>query len=499
MEKSRILIADDAELNREMLTQMLGKQYEFLYAGNGIEAIQMLGGERAVDLLLLDINMPEMGGFEVLQIMHERQWIKEIPVIVISADDNAESVSEAYRLGAVDYITRPFSTVVVQHRVKNTLLMYTNQKRLVHVIEKQVYEREKVNSSMINILSNVIELRNHESGKHTLNVQSITNMLLHSLRRMTNRYDLSNESISLISSLSALHDIGKIKVPEEVLNKPGKLTDEEWKLMKKHTVDGEELLKRAKLDEDSEFVRTARSICRWHHEKYDGSGYPDGLKGDQIPIAAQVVSMADVYDALTSERCYKKAFTHEKAVEMILNGECGAFNPLLLECLKDISDALKEFEVNEERYDYENEARAILDDILSENDIVQDGAVRQMLAGETEKKKFFMEYSEGIQFEYDKHLHKVTIVNTKEHDMAKRNLVFAYRDIENSFVPLEYWNALREKLLCTTRENCMMEMDVKLHVDDADRPFHAVMMTIWLEGDEAYTSVIGHFTQLPED
>lgn len=367
MTKSRILVTDDSEINRVMLTEMLGKKYDFLYAGNGLEATDLLEHEKDIALMLLDVNMPEMNGLDVLRVMNERQWIEDIPVIIISAEDGSEFISKAYSLGVTDYISRPFHTVVVQRRVENTLLIYAKQKQLVRLVEDQIYEREKTNTQMINILSNVIETRNHELGSHTLNVQIISNLLLKQLVRITDRYSLSNEDIVMISTLAAVHDIGKIKIPDMLLNKPGKLTDEEWVIMKSHTVEGDELLSNQALDQDSKFVRTARAICRWHHEKYDGGGYPDGLKGEQIPIAAQVVSMADVYEALTSDRCYKKAYTHEKALEMIYAGECGAFNPLLIKCLKAIAGTLKGILENGEKYDFQEDAASIADELLSSN------------------------------------------------------------------------------------------------------------------------------------
>lgn len=367
MTKSRILVTDDSEINRVMLTEMLGKKYDFLYAGNGLEAIDLLEHEKDIALMLLDVNMPEMDGLDVLRVMNERQWIEDIPVIIISAEDGSEFISKAYSLGVTDYISRPFHTVVVQRRVENTLLIYAKQKQLVRLVEDQIYEREKTNTQMINILSNVIETRNHELGSHTLNVQIISNLLLKQLVRITDRYSLSNEDIAMISTLAAVHDIGKIKIPDMLLNKPGKLTDEEWVIMKSHTVEGDELLSNQALDQDSKFVRTARAICRWHHEKYDGGGYPDGLKGEQIPIAAQIVSMADVYEALTSDRCYKKAYTHEKALEMIYAGECGAFNPLLIKCLKAIAGTLKGILENGEKYDFQEDAASIADELLSSN------------------------------------------------------------------------------------------------------------------------------------
>ncbi len=367
MPKSKILIVDDAELNRYMLTEILGDRYDFVYAENGLEAIDVLAGDEPIDLMLLDVNMPQMNGFEVLRIMDEKGWADEIPVIVISAEESADFIARAYRLGAKDYISRPFYAVVVQRRVENTLLVYSNQKRLIRLVESQVYEREKVNIAMINILSNAIETRNHELASHTINVQNITNVLLRRLVEKTDRYALTKGDISSISTLAALHDIGKIKVPDAIINKPGKLDANEWLIMQSHTVEGEQILATSDLDQDSKFVQTARAICRWHHEKYDGGGYPDGLIGEQIPIAAQVVSVADVYDALTSERCYKKAFTHEKAMEMIFGGECGAFNPLLLDCLKDVQGTLIRITKGGLHYDFQEDAAFVAGEILANN------------------------------------------------------------------------------------------------------------------------------------
>ncbi len=367
--KSRILITDDAEINRYMLTEMLGDGYDFLYASGGEEAVDMLARGETVDLMLLDLNMPQMDGFEVLRIMHERGWTDEIPVIIISADDGAKSISRAYQLGVTDYISRPFHAVVVQRRVENTLLVYANQRHLIRLVEHQVYIREKINTQMINILSNVIETRNHELGTHTLNVQIISHLLLKALIERTDRYHLSQEDIAMISTLAAVHDIGKIKVPDAIINKPGRLTDAEWEIMKSHTVEGDEILSSPALDQKSKFVRTARAICRWHHERYDGAGYPDGLTGEEIPIAAQVVSVADVYEALTSDRVYKKAYTHERALEMIYGGECGMFNPLLIDCLKGIADSLEDILRDGEQYDFQENAASITGELFSDNGI----------------------------------------------------------------------------------------------------------------------------------
>lgn len=338
-----ILIVDDSALNRMVLIEILGKEnYTFLEAENGQQAVELLDCHPEVDLLLLDITMPEIDGFGVLEIMNQYHWIEETPVIMISAEDAYSFIERAYDLGASDYITRPFDARVVCRRVSNTLMLYAKQKRLVQMVAEQVYEKEKVSNTMISILSHIVEFRNNESGLHVVHIRTITELLLRRLRKKTDRYPLTETDISLISTASALHDIGKINIPEQILNKPGRLTKEEFEIVKTHSAVGEHMLRQIPFNQNEPLVKIAREICRWHHERWDGRGYPDGLKGDEIPISAQVVSLADVYDALTSERCYKAAFDHETALNMIVNGECGAFNPLLLECLMDGADQIKQ-------------------------------------------------------------------------------------------------------------------------------------------------------------
>ncbi len=341
--KETILIVDDSALNRMVLIEILGKEnYTFLEAENGQQAVELLDCHPEVDLLLLDITMPEIDGFGVLEIMNQYHWIEETPVIMISAEDAYSFIERAYDLGASDYITRPFDARVVCRRVSNTLMLYAKQKRLVQMVAEQVYEKEKVSNTMISILSHIVEFRNNESGLHVVHIRTITELLLRRLRKKTDRYPLTEADISLISTASALHDIGKINIPEQILNKPGRLTKEEFEIIKTHSAVGEHMLRQIPFNQNEPLVKIAREICRWHHERWDGRGYPDGLKGDEIPISAQVVSLADVYDALTSERCYKAAFDHETALNMIVNGECGAFNPLLLECLMDGADQIKQ-------------------------------------------------------------------------------------------------------------------------------------------------------------
>ena len=342
-EKSQILLVDDSKMNRMILAEILGDGYHILEAENGQECLEKLRAEAGnIALVLLDINMPVMDGFEVLKAMNANHTIEDTSVIMISSEDSDAAIRRSYELGASDYVNRPFDARIVYRRVTNTIKLYAKQRRLVQMVSDQIRARENNTDMLVGVLSHIVEFRNGESGAHVRHIRIITEMLLHCLLEVRNRYSISAEQQDMIPLASALHDIGKIGIDEKILNKPGKLTLEEFEVMKTHSMLGAGMLH--DLDEFAEqpLLQTAYEIARWHHERWDGRGYPDGLKGDEIPISAQLVSLADVYDALTSERCYKKAFSHEKAVQMILNGECGAFNPLLLQCLTDIQADLKE-------------------------------------------------------------------------------------------------------------------------------------------------------------
>lgn len=342
-ERQQILIVDDSQINCEILAEILKDEYRILEAANGEECINLLKQYgTGIALLLLDINMPVMDGFEVLALMNRKHWIEDIPVIIISSENSASYVRRAYEMGASDYISRPFDVQVVHQRVSNTIKLYAKQRRLISLVTDQIREKEKNNQMMISILSQIVEFRNSESGSHVLHINIITGMLLERLMQKTDQYRLQWSDQFLITTASALHDIGKIGIDEKILNKPGKLTKEEFEIMKTHTLIGASMLKSIEMYQNEKLLQVAYQICRWHHERYDGKGYPDGLKGEEIPISAQVVAIADVYDALVGKRVYKKAFSHETAIHMILNGECGAFNPLLLECLTDIQNRLKE-------------------------------------------------------------------------------------------------------------------------------------------------------------
>jgi len=400
--KKRILIADDSDMNRAILADMLEEEYDIVEACDGVEALACLRQQgTAIDLVLLDIVMPNLDGFGVLRAMNRSGLIEDIPVIMISSEDAPDAVERAYELGVVDYIRRPFDTLVVHRRVVNMIMLYTKQKRLVGLVADQVYEREKSGSLMIAILSHIVEFRNGESGCHVKHINALTDILLRQLVKMTDRYPLTQSDINLISTASALHDIGKISIPSEILNKPGRLTREEFEIMKTHSSVGAEMLRNLPSYQDEPLIRVSYEICRWHHERYDGRGYPDGLVGEQIPISAQIVALADVYDALTSERVYKKAFDHDTAIRMILNGECGTFNPLLLECLVQAADSVRDgLDLVASRQAGEREMNSVIEELSNYQEVSVSERVFKQLEYERVKNEFLLRDAEDAFFEY---------------------------------------------------------------------------------------------------
>ena len=341
--KPLILIVDDCDMNREILREILSSDYSIMEACGGEEALSMIHQfGTGISLVLLDIVMPGLDGFEVLSYMNQDHTIEDIPVIMISSEDSEAFIRRAYEMGASDYVSRPFDAKVVYRRVTNNIKLYAKQRRLIRMVTEQIREREKNVSMLVGVLSQIVEFRNGESGLHVKHIRRFTECILDCLIEKDPDLHLGTKERENIPLASALHDIGKIAVDDKILNKPGRLTPEEFEAMKLHTVYGAKMLEELQPYYDEPLLKTATDIAHWHHERWDGRGYPDGLVGDAIPLSAQIVSLADVYDALTSERCYKKAYSHDKAVEMILNGECGVFNPKLVECFVEIQNVLRE-------------------------------------------------------------------------------------------------------------------------------------------------------------
>ena len=494
--KQKILIVDDSEINRAMLKEILGEGYEYLEAENGLRAIEILRRRTDIALVLLDLIMPEMDGFDVLRVMQCYAWQEEIPVIVISAAEDTRSVERAYDMGVADYIRRPFERVMVLRRVKNALMLYAKQKRLTRLVTDQVYEKEHNGVLMISILSHVVEFRNSESGQHVLHIRTLTDLLLHQLVQKTDRYQLDESDISLISTASALHDIGKIMIPEEILNKPGRLTEEEYATIKTHTTEGARILKELAIGQDEPLVKVAHAICRWHHERWDGGGYPDRLKGDEIPIAAQVVALADVYDALTSERCYKQSYSHEKAVDMILHGECGSFNPLLMECLKESSELLRT-ELQRSEYDrgFRHETRRLSEEILHREALPREDRAQRLLDLERERTAFYAEQRGGIQFDYDILSGSVTVVNRYEDPVNRTQKLDFDKGMGLTFLSGKDRRKLLDAIADATPEEPDAAFSVLIAVDQEYRLHRLVMHTMWSRaGVRHCVSVVGQIT-----
>ena len=490
-DKKSILIVDDSELNRALLSDMLYDDFNIIEAENGVEAVAILQErELEISLMLLDIVMPQMDGFGVLAMMNSRGWISNIPVIMISAETGSAVIDRAYDLGAVDYISRPFDERTVKHRVMSNFMLALKQREMSDLLVEQIYQRERDNKIMIEILSHIVEFRNGESGLHVLHVSTFTEMVLKHLVLITDKYKLSQADIKMIVNASALHDVGKMSVPDEILNKPGRFTPEEFEIMKRHTVEGEKMLAAIPARRNEPIVKVSAEICRWHHERWDGRGYPDGLKGDDIPISAQVVALADVYDALTSKRCYKDGFPHEKALEMILNGECGAFNPLVLQCLKDLEADLKEALHTASPMDtLESGARDNVEHMLKTSGSDVSNRTIRLLEHERMKFKFFASLSREVMFEYvaDPEMVVLTdfsaeylelpekIPNPAESDFATR--VFIKADFDN----------LLTQIKASTPESPIVEGKYLLNIHGEQKWNKVTVRALWSDETEPPT------------
>ena len=492
--RQKILIVDDAKFNREILKEILGETYDYLEAENGNQAIQIMGENPGIDLMLLDINMPQRDGFEVLKWMKQSLCIEETPVIMISSEESVDTMRKAYEMGITDYITRPFDAVIVKKRVQNTLDLYANQKRLVNVVVDQIYEKEENNNIMIRILSNVLGSRNSESSEHILHIRTATEMILRQLIKTTDAYHLTETNIAIITTASSLHDIGKIRIPEEILNKPGRLTDEEFKIMKTHSELGAAIIRDMHFLQDNPLVHTAWEICRWHHERWDGKGYPDGLKGEEIPISAQVVSIVDVYDALTSERCYKKAFDHDTAIKMILDGQCGQFNPILLKCLKELSLQFSKMiskETDDNKHYYE--AQRLSNEILSEKSLPNQNYSQNIVKIMQEKIDFFKLNSGKNSIEYNAISGQLTIINEKQQILCQRD--DPKFDIFNVFeVSMEDVQHIKFLLNQTSVQNKEISLQIKAKVENDRQMYRLKLHTLWspLKKD-GYIGIVGYF------
>ena len=496
--KQKILIADDSEINRALLMEILGDGYEYLEAENGVRAVELLREHTDIALVLLDIMMPQMDGFDVLKVMRCYSWLDEIPVIMISAAKDTANIERAYDLGVADYMRRPFERVMVLRQVQNVLMLYAKQKRLTRLVTDQVYEKEHNSVLMISILSHVVEFRNSESGLHVMHIRTLTDLLLHRLVQKTDRYQLDESDIARISTASALHDIGKIVIPEEILNKPGRLTAEEFAIIKNHTVAGAQMLQDLgqAIARDEPLLQVAHAICRWHHERWDGNGYPDRLKGDEIPIAAQVVALADVYDALTSERCYKHAYDHDTALRMILNGECGAFNPLLLDCLRESSEQLRT-ELTRSEWDrgFRQETHRLSEEILHREALPRENHSQLLLEQEKERTDFYAAQCGGIRFDYDLLAGSVTVYDYHAEPMQQKTVTDFAQGKGLSFLNEQDRRKLSKAISRATPETPDVVLPVMVQRDGKPHLHRMALHTIWSgAGVRRCVNVLGQLT-----
>ncbi len=359
--KNRILIVDDAEFNRDLLKTIMEDDYYIEEAENGQKAVHILQLKWGqIDAVLLDLQMPVMDGYEVIDCMKQNNWITKIPILVITGERIPEIENKCFELGVSDFIMKPFDAAIVKKRVKNMVDLFSYKNDLEAKVESQTatlksqYQMLKIqsaklhetNNQIVEILGTVVEYRNLESGEHIKRVKGFTRILAEQMMISYPEYGLTESLIQTIEAASALHDVGKIAIPDKILLKPGRLTDEEFEYMKSHTTRGFDMLKTLDGIWDDDYRKICYEICRHHHERYDGKGYPDGLKGEEIPISAQIVSIADVYDALVSERVYKNAYSKEEAFHMITNGECGVFSPKLIECFRLVKDKFEALDSN---------------------------------------------------------------------------------------------------------------------------------------------------------
>ncbi len=501
--RQKILIADDSELNRAILSDMLDGEYDILEAENGVQAVSILQKhEGELSLVLLDIVMPQMDGFGVLTEMNARHWIDEVPVIMISAESGSVHIERAYKLGCTDFISRPFDALIVHRRVVNTILLYTKQKNLIGMLADQVLQRERQSSMMVDILSHIVEFRNGESGSHVRHIRVLADKLLHLLLEKESRYTMAPELIPLVGTAAALHDIGKIAIPESILNKPGRLTAEEFEIMKTHTLEGAKLLKALPLYQDEPLMKMAYAICRWHHERWDGKGYPDGLAGDDIPIAAQVVALADVYDALTSERVYKPPYSHEKAVQMILDGQCGTFNPLLMECLRDHADVIRDDLDKVQEDAAPRESRRIVEELSRREGLAASERTLQLLEHERMKYSFFAAMSQEIQFEYTMEPPMVTISAWGAQKLGVDEVIMNPRECKavHELQRDTDIEGLAAALRATTPDQPIVKYDCRLHLNGEARWTRIIARATWsADQPPQYVGAIGKAVDIHEE
>lgn len=504
MDERKLLIADDSELNRAILVSVLEKNFDILEAADGKEAIATLAAhEGNIAALLLDVVMPEADGFEVLEEMNRRGWIDEIPTIMISVETGGSYIDRAFQLGAADYVSRPFVPNMIRRRVINAILLHTKTRKLTGLIADHFYRRERNTDILAAILGYAVEARSGERGTHMTNVSRITGLLLHRLLERTDRCPIGPEDIETVCIASSLHDIGKLLIPEGILTKPTALTPGEFDIVKQHTRLGAKIISDLPIYQNETIIKYALEICRWHHERWNGEGYPDGLKGEDIPIAAQVVSLADAYDALTSKRCYKEALSHEKSLEMIRGGECGSFNPLLLECLNDIADTLKhsaetEAAVEPPAYRWAKELIWKPDDSRQE---LSSARMTKQVEQELSKRRFFSDLTEEFWFEFTRHPDAVALSAGAARRTGLPRVIVGPLSCTQlcSVVSADTIQAMRDRLLCAASDETYLEFETELTLDGHPSLCQIAIQITWASDEPGrFSSLFGRVLNIGE-
>ncbi len=504
--RQKILLAESTEENRDRLTHILQQEYDIVTAKDGVEAIELLQQQKTeISLVLLGVKMSRMGGLDVLFYMNRYKWIEYIPVILISHEESVANVDLAYELGVADYVRVPFAPSELRHRIARAIQLAEKQQNLMHTVANQIHDKETSEQMMVSILSRIVEFRNGESGAHVQRIKVITEILLQAIAEKTDRYRLTASDINQIAVASSLHDIGKIAVPRKILNKPGRYTAEEFAVMKQHAMEGAKILDT--LPENlrkQPLVKTAYDICRWHHERYDGGGYPDGLKGDEIPISAQVVALADVYDALISERCYKESYSHDTAVRMILEGQCGAFNPLLLECFKEHQVLLKqemEGKLNHQQNTGKQEMDYLSEQMEEQGANVPDQLMMQIRNAAQQFQFFFSTYPEpafrytvypAIMVWNEAGIRRLGVRETMLEPLLDRKFVSAV--LEDDL------KRLNNRLKQATPQLPKVKENLRLKIRGELRTYCCEICTLWGEGDmKQFTGLVGRLVDAPEE
>lgn len=512
-----ILIADDIELNRAIIAEIFNKKYRIVEAENGkkvLDAIAVHG--RAIKMVLLDIIMPEMDGYEVLQNMAENGWLKQIPVIIITSDSSEKAALRCYDLGVSDMVKKPFNPEIVRRRVENVIELYAHKLDLESMIKKQITTMEeqearlsRANRFVIDALSTVVEFRSGESGQHIQRMRKLTRYLTKNLVQRYPEYEMDRTMIESIASAATMHDIGKIAIPDSVLLKPGRLTDEEFEVMKTHTVKGCEILGTLDYTQDEDYFKLCYEICRYHHERWDGEGYPEGLKENEIPIWAQIVSLADVYDALTSERVYKPPCSHEQAVDMILKGECGLFNPKLIMCFRECADHIWENidknveKTNGERlmpYRTSSHNKPLKFTDIEEMDTISE-RVMWLLEVEQEKYRVLSEMSGEIIFDYDLLSDRIEFSEKASDIFGMDTQInnFIKRIQETDFVEQQQLNEMVDGIKKITPEQPFFRKELKLKLKDNNYEWYELYANAIFDSDiERCISILGKITNINE-